>query len=335
MAENDSTTRWYKGRNLLLVGAATGLVYGLGLRLLTSLHVAGFEVMTIGFICFMPFGLGCVAVYFAEVGEAQPIWRWIILPWLSLAGAFIATMVALLEGAICVLMLAPLALVLASLGGLLGGIAGRMIRSRRMRLSMMACVMVLPFFTATWERPVFYQLELRRVENVIDIKASPEVIWQNIERVRAIRTEELPKSWTRKIGFPDPVEATLSHEGVGGVRNASFTGGLSFIETVDVWDPQRRLGFSIAADTDKIPATTLDEHVRVGGPYFDVLHGEYRLEPLGNGVTRLHLSSQQRVSTDFNWYAHLWTDAVMSDLQRRILHVIRQRCEGGHQGVNE
>ncbi|HEY5030436.1 MAG TPA: hypothetical protein VIK39_18675, partial [Candidatus Angelobacter sp.] len=70
----------------------------------------------------------------------------------------------------------------------------------------------------------------------------------------------------------------------------------------------------------------LDEHVRIGGPYFEVLRGEYRLEPVSKDVTRLHLSSQHRLSTDFNWYAHLWTDAVMSDLQKRILHVVRNRC---------
>ena len=98
-----------------------------------------------------------------------------------------------------------------------------------------------------------------------------------------------------------------------------------FLETVDVWEPQHRLAFSIAADA--VPPTTLDEHVRVGGEYFDVLRGEYRLEPLSNGIIRLHLSSRQRVSTDFNWYAHLWTDAVMSDLQKRILFVIKNRCE--------
>jgi hypothetical protein len=65
----------------------------------------------------------------------------------------------------------------------------------------------------------------------------------------------------------------------------------------------------------------------VGGPFFDVLRGEYVLEPLPNGGTRLHLSSQHRVSTDFNWYAHLWTDAVMADLQATILHVIKDRAE--------
>ena len=37
--------------------------------------------------------------------------------------------------------------------------------------------------------------------------------------------------------------------------------------------------------------------------------------------------SKHRVSTDFNWYAHLWTDAVMSNIQREILRVIKNRCE--------
>jgi hypothetical protein len=71
----------------------------------------------------------------------------------------------------------------------------------------------------------------------------------------------------------------------------------------------------------------LDEHVTVGGDFFDVLRGEYTLEPLPHGTTRLHLESQHRVSTDFNWYAHLWTDAIMADLQNTILLVVKNRCE--------
>jgi hypothetical protein len=314
-------------RNLLLNGAWTGVVYGLVLRLVAGGHFAGFQVMSLGFIFLMPFGVGCLTIYFAEVDRNQPIWKWIIVPWVPMATALLATMLMLLEGAICVVMFAPLALALSSIGGVAGGLAGRFIRSRRARTATLACVMVLPFFTAAWERPVFHQLESRRVDNVIDIQAAPEVVWRNIERVPAIRKDELPKTWAGRIGFPDPIEATLSHEGVGGVRNATFAGGLWFIETIDVWEPGQRLAFTIAADTDKIPPTTLDEHVRVGGEYFDVLRGEYRLEALGSGVTRLHLSSQQRLSTDFNWYAHLWTDAVMSDLQWRILQVIKTRCE--------
>ena len=33
------------------------------------------------------------------------------------------------------------------------------------------------------------------------------------------------------------VEATWSREGVGGVRHASFAGGVVFVETVTVWEP--------------------------------------------------------------------------------------------------
>ena len=142
-----------------------------------------------------------------------------------------------------------------------------------------------------------------------------------------IAPEELPFSWSHRIGFPSPLEATLSFEGVGGVRHATFEGGVLFIENVDTWEPERRIAFSIHAQTDLIPPTTLDEHVRVGGPFFDVLRGEYTIEPLTNGATRLHLASRHRISTDFNWYARFWTDAVMGDLQETILSVIQKRCE--------
>jgi hypothetical protein len=187
--------------------------------------------------------------------------------------------------------------------------------------------MCLPLLMSGVEQRFLQQRDLRNVENVVDIQAEPSVVWKNIERVPRIDPAELQRSWSHAIGFPNPVEATLSQEGIGGVRHASFEGGVLFIETIDTWEPEHRLGFSIRAQTEQIPPTTLDEHVTVGGKFFDVLHGEYTLESLASGGTRLHLVSRHRVSTDFNWYAHLWTDAVMNDLQRRILLVVKNRSE--------
>lgn len=314
-------------RKLLIFGAAVGFLYGLAIRLLPRVLPRYYDsfVMTAGFTCFLPFAMGFVTVYLAESKEQQRAWSWVLLPWVPLAMGLAASMLMLLEGFICIIMFAPLGMLLSSTGGLLGGFAGRYFQ--RARGLTVSCVALLPLLVAPWENRVLYHLELRNVENVIDIHAPGGVVWRNIERVPAIRADELPGSWSHRIGFPDPVEATLSHEGLGGIRHATFAGGVLFVETIDVWEPEHRLGFSIQAQTDQIPKTTLDEHVRIGGQYFDVLHGEYRLEPLANGVTRLHLSSRHRVSTDFNWYAHLWTDAVMSDLQKRILFVVQQRCE--------
>jgi hypothetical protein len=116
--------------------------------------------------------------------------------------------------------------------------------------------------------------------------------------------------------------------GVGAVRHATFERGVLFVETITKWEPEKDLAFTIKADTAHIPPTTLDQHVTIGGPYFDVLEGEYRIEPSGPGKVILHLSSQHRLSTRFNSYAGFWTDFIMRDTQEYILEIIKRRCEG-------
>jgi len=318
-------------RNIKIIaaGAAVGLVYGLAVRFGSRFfpNSQTFSVMTLGFMLFLPIAIGFTTIFVSERRRAQPIWVWFLLPWLPVLAGELATLAFFLEGLICIVMFTPIALGASSMGGAAGGLIARYARSRRSRDASLVCVMCLPLLISSFEPSFLSQRELRSVESVIDIPAPPAAVWRNIERVSRIDSAELQSSWSHTIGFPNPVEATLSAEGVGGVRHATFEGGVLFIETVDAWEPDHRLGFSIRAQTEKIPPTTLDEHVTVGGKFFDVLHGEYFLEPLPNGGTRLHLVSRHRVSTDFNWYAHLWTDAVMRDLQRRILLVVRNRSE--------
>jgi hypothetical protein len=308
-------------------GAAIGLAYGLSIRYGSHLFPNSpvLQVMTLSFMFFLPFAMGFITIFIVERRRPQPIWIWFLLPWLPVAAGEAATAAALWEGLICIVMFAPIALGASTLGGVAAGAIVRFVRSRRPSEASLVCVMFLPLLLGPFEPRLLLHQELRNVESVIDIAAPPSTVWRNIERVPRISSAELQSSWSHTIGFPDPVEATLSAEGIGGVRHATFAGGVLFIETIDAWEPERRLGFSIHAD--QIPKTTLDEHVTVGGKFFDVLYGEYLLEPLPNGVTRLHLLSRHRVSTDFNWYAHLWTDAVMSDLQRRILVVVKHRSE--------
>jgi hypothetical protein len=268
--------------------------------------------------------MGLLTIRRAEVQDPAPIWQWIFVPWVSVALMMVVTALFAIEGAICILMATPIALVCGSIGGIIGGIMGRYGKlSRTATLS----VAILPFVLGPAEARLTTPDQTRTVSSEIRIHASPTVVWQNIERVPAISQSEIRTTWAQQIGFPRPVEATLSYEGVGGVRHASFERGLLFIETVTAWEPERRLAFSIKADTASIPTTTLDEHVTIGGRYFDVLDGEYQIEPLANGDVLLHLTSHQRLSTDFNGYAGLWTDGVMQSLQTSILQVIQHRCE--------
>ncbi|HKO17999.1 MAG TPA: hypothetical protein VJU82_03850, partial [Acidobacteriaceae bacterium] len=191
------------------------------------------------------------------------------------------------------------------------------------------CLAIIPILIAFTEPHVGTPDQTRTVTSDIRIHAPASVVWDNIKTVPSIAPSELRPNWTHRIGFPRPIEATLSFEGVGGIRHATFERGVLFIETVNDWEPEHRLAFSIRADSANIPPATLDEHVTIGGRYFDVLNGEYRLEPLPAGDILLHLTSHQRLSTDFNGYAGLWTDAVMQSLQTSILQVIQHRCEAG------
>ena len=283
--------------------------------------------MTVGFVFLVPLAMGFISVYLVERREPQGYAIWFFLPWLPIVGVTLGSMLAAWEGFICAFLFLPIAVVIGSVGGIIGGLVARSKTSREAKNLFVGCVLILPLLIIPAESRFVAPKDIRQVETSIEINAPPQIVWRNIERVRPIQSDELQPSWSRRIGFPAPVEATLSREGIGGVRHATFAGGVLFIETVDVWEPDHRLAFSIHAETAQIPAATLDDHVRVGGQYFDVLRGDYEIEPLPSGFSRLHLSSRHRVSTDFNWYARLWTDAIMSDTQKSILHVIKDRCE--------
>ncbi len=282
------------------------------------------RMMTLAFIVLGPLTIGFISAYVPGRRQHLPISKAILLPWSPL---FITCAVAALfawEGSICVVLLLPIGMLFSSIGGLLALAVTRLLRARP---AVVSCAAMLPFILIFAEARMQRPVEMRTVENTIRIHADAATVWQNIQSVPPISANELRPTWTHRIGFPRPVAAVLSRPGIGGVRTASFEHGLVFYETVNDWQPLHQLGFTIKADTEHIPPTTLDEHVKIGGPYFDVLDGQYRIEQDNDGTILLRLTSQQRLSTDFNGYAALWSDAVMGSLQSSILEVIQHPCE--------
>ena len=320
-----------KNTKILLCSVLSGVLYGLLVRGIIqftttqALNNTSLWVMSAAFILAVPFSLGYISVSIRARQQLVGFWFAVASPWVPVLLVMLGCELVGWEGTICIVMITPIAMFFGSAGGL---VARAIVNPSRPTAATMSILLValLPFMLGAAEHKLPTTQDMRVVESDIVIDASPETVWANIERVRQIDAAELPRSWNRIIGFPRPIEATLSSESLGGVRHATFAGNVMFIETIDEWQPDRRLGFTIQADTKDIPPGTLDDHVTVGGPYFDVLHGEYILEPTGNAV-RLRLISRHRVSTHFNWYAHLWTDAVMRDVQRSILYVIKNRCE--------
>ena len=307
-------------RDRLALGIILGLVYGVALRLAFGWDIAGkyLSVMLASFLFLAPLVIGFLTTWPLK---APSLSQRLVAPWLPCALLLLISAGLGWEGALCIVMAAPILFLMSSLGGLLGSLP--IVKSKRVA----SCLAVLPFVLAPIESHRPLPQAVQRVKTEIRIQASREEIWKNIESVEEISEHENTPDFFQRIGFPRPVAATLSHRGVGGVRTATFTGGVVFLETITAWEEGHTLSFSIEAQTEQIPATTLDAHLTIGGEFFDVLQGTFAVEVRGEQEAVLHLRSQYRLSTPFNFYAALWSDAVMRSIQENILHVIQTRCE--------
>jgi hypothetical protein len=223
-------------------------------------------------------------------------------------------------------MIAPLFLLFASLGGLTGRYFKRRKSSNSNRLHISLAVL-LPFFIAPIERAIGDIPGFYKAYTSIEIEANPSFIWNNVTRVRQIEPSEDSRSLNRFLQIPRPLRAELDFEGIGAKREAIFEGGLIFDEKVISYEHLRHMKFSIRANTYNIPSTTFDEHVLIGGEFFDVLEGTYDLEKLSEGRYRLHLYSEFKMTTSFNFYASVWGKWIMEDIQGNILKVIKNRSE--------
>lgn len=301
-----------------VIGIVVGTGYGILARLLQVWPIlqSFYGAMTLCFLFIVPLVIGYLTVF----PVPHPSWTYRLLaPWIPLSATVVVTGLVGWEGSICIVMGLPLLLILGSIGGVIGARAGSRVGA------MIAALM--PFALSPVERMLPIPTSIRTVETSIAISAAPKTVWHQIIEVPAIKPEEQRPAFFTRVGFPRPISATLSHRGVGGIRQARFEGGILFLETITDWDDERLLRFTIRPETDSIPVATLDQHVVVGGPYFDVLTGTYRIEPVDSQQVVLHLVSELRVSTPFNFYFGPWADAIMRSIQRNILAVVRRRAE--------
>ena len=302
-------------------------LYALALRLLGGTdswkHV--FEIMSLTFLYFVPTIVGALTVYFSSMEKVKSLKYRITAPWMPILLFLVVTLAFAIEGWACWLMILPVFLLAASIGGLIGGHFKLKSKNETLNISVM---MLLPFVLAPLESSIDRIPATYEAYTYIDIKADKEKIWDNVTRVREIKEEE-DTGWLNKfLGFPRPVKAELDFEGIGAYREAIFTNGLVFHETVTEYEDNVLMVFNIKAYPHEIPSTTLDEHVVIGGDYFDVLNGKYALEDLGNEIHRLHLSSNFEMKTTFNFYAGWWGKWIMKDIQNNILKVSKKRSEG-------
>lgn len=283
-----------------------------------------FGVMTVTFLFLLPTIVGVLTVYLSSEKRAKKFSYKFFTPWIPIFLFLIITISLAIEGWACWLMILPLFLITASIGGFIGGYLKLRSKNNKLNISI---IVLLPFLISPLENLIETIPGTYKAYTYIDIKAPAEKIWDNVTRVSEIKEEDDTAYLSNLLGFPRPVKAELDFEGVGAFREAIFTNGLVFNETVTEYIDNKKMVFTINANTYDIPSTTLDEHILIGGDYFDVLNGTYELEELENGIHRLHLYSNFKMKTTFNFYAGWWGKWIMKDIQNNILRIEKKRSE--------
>jgi len=92
------------------------------------------------------------------------------------------------------------------------------------------------------------------------------------------------------------------------------------------WEPDHLVLWTYRFTEDSFPPRALDDHVRIGGPYFDIIDTEYVIEPTPLGST-LHVTMHYRVSTAYNWYVRPIANFLVINFEQTALAFYAHRAE--------
>ncbi|MDH6167983.1 hypothetical protein M2282_003134 [Variovorax boronicumulans] len=305
----------------LLVGAAAALV----LRIAFSGGPGRpFSAMLGAFIYLAPAVCGAVTVYMAERIERRSWGYYIWAPWVSTALFVIGTLLVFIEGMICAVVIVPLFAVMGSVGGLAMGLVCRVTRWPRPALYGFA---VLPLVLGAIEPQLPNPDRFSTTSRTLFIAAPAERIWHEINQARDIRPDEVGNAWAYRIGVPMPLAGVTHETPEGRVRQVRWQKDVHFEELITEWQPQQHMKWEYRFAPDSFPAGALDDHVVIGGHYFDLRDSAFTLTPRDGG-TELRIDVSWRVSTRFNWYADRVAQFLLGDFSEHILHFYKVRSEG-------
>lgn len=303
-----------------------GALAGIALRLVYSGEPGGdFATMMGGFIYFSPFIVGMVTVYVAERIKRRGWGYYFLAPFVANCLYVAGTLLIMIEGLICAVVIIPLFALLGALGGLAMGTICRLTNWPGKAVYSLA---FLPLMIGGLESRMPLPDRITTVERKLLIEAAPEVIWREINNARDIEPEEINSAWAYRIGVPVPESGVTERTKDGLVRRIRMGKGIHFDQVVMEWEENRHVRWHYWFYEDSFPPNALDDHVRIGGHYFDIEESSYTLTPRDN-ATELSISMTYRVSTRFNWYANAIGQYLLGNFEETVLDFYRRRSEAG------
>jgi uncharacterized membrane protein YhaH (DUF805 family) len=312
----------------VLVAGSVGAVVGLG-----CIGVSVWVLRSYGFLAFLfapavtGFTSALVLHAIMERGRGAHVAGAATIAFVLTMGTVVALAA---EGLSCMIMATPL-LVGAALVGAVVGHAVALSRPRRDLAAPGASALVLlPLSLAAEQAAPVGDVTSAPVESVVVVDAPPDVVWK---RVLAFPPLDPPTELVFRAGIAAPVSASIAGSGVGAVRRCEFTTG-AFVEPIDTWVEGRELGFSVASQPDPMREQTLWAGPRP--PHLDGFlqstRGQFVLEPLPDGKTRLIGRTFYEVHMAPAWYWRLWSDRMIHAIHMRVLRHVATLAEADVRG---
>jgi hypothetical protein len=232
----------------------------------------------------------------------------------------------MVEGVICLAMALPFALPLTMIGAAIGRAIANSRTPRFPNPQFIGALLLLMPGISGMERMLVLEPESFQVRSEIVVNAPANVVWKNV-----VSFTELPRPTEPifKTGIAYPIRAEIRGTGVGATRRCVFSTGV-FVEPITAWEEPRRLAFGVEEQPpvmrefsfrdDLIPAHISDQYLRSTA-------GEFVLEPLPGGRTRIVGTTWYQLRFWPSSYWRLWSDAIIHRIHMRVLEHIKNISE--------
>ena len=291
----------------------------------TGLHSYGWSLF-LG----LPFGLGLLASLLHGYHEPRAFGECLLVGLIA-AAAFGGTLFLLaIEGAVCLVMAAPLIGGVVVLGSAVGWAVQREYWQARSRGRAVGAALLLMPGALGIEQAVPPLSPRFAVRTAIEVAAPPAVVWRHVVDFPPLPE---PVDPVFRSGIAYPIRATIDGHGPGAIRRCCFNTG-DFVEPIVTWDEPRLLAFDVTENPAPMREWSL--YTDLNPPHLHGFmvseHGQFRLIDLGNGHTRLEGTTWYRHGLQPAGYWRVWSDAILHRIHLRVLNHVKRLAEGEKMG---
>jgi uncharacterized membrane protein YhaH (DUF805 family) len=306
----------------VLYSVVVAAMIGLGF---TTLGTGVLQNYGWGLFVGLPFCTGLVAVLLYSLPQVRELKECLIVSILPLILLALMILATALDGLICILMAAPIAVALGAMGGYLGYVIQSARWGRRNSTAMLSVALLLTPSAYGLEHVLPPQTTTFLVTSSIDVNAPPEKVW---EQVIAFSEIPPPNEMIFRAGVAYPIRAEIHGSGSGAVRYCMFSTG-QFVEPIEVWQEPTLLRFRVTANP--APMNELSPYPHIEPPhlhgYFESHQGQFQLTKLPDGRTRLEGTTWYSHALWPQVYWHHWSDYIIHTIHMRVLKHIKTQAE--------